>query len=127
MLPRKKMVATAFADVKKSAAKSNRELHPSFRVELDNYSRHHIVRNLSPEDLHIVLTTIGEMAVERSGAAQILGGDKVRTVIVDLCNDPFSDCSVAAAKALRKAGRPSSAIKIDGELAKLYKKSSHGW
>jgi hypothetical protein len=122
MLPRKKLVGLAFADVKTSAVKSNRELHPSFRVELDNYSRHHIVKDLPADDLHSVLTTIGKMALEQSGAAKIVGGDKIRTVIVDLCDNPFSDCSLAASKALRIAGRSSSAIKIDRDLAKLYKK-----
>lgn len=122
MIGRKKVMTAVFKELELTAAKAKRELHPSFKVELENYSRHRIVKSLPEDDLKIVLKGIGETAIAKSGTtATILGGDRIRTIIVDLCDDPFSDCSRAAIRVLKKAQRHTTAANLQDQLMKLYK------
>jgi len=74
--------------------RQRKEIHGSFLVELENYSRHAVVRDLRPALLEDLLVRLGTEAMRRGG--QSVGGGVVRKTLMDLCPDPFDDCSSAA-------------------------------
>jgi hypothetical protein len=89
----------AFEDLKNYAEKEHVEIHPSFFVELKNYSRHEVVSNLSDADLKVALVKMGRHAI--SGGEKKVGAGAVRVTIQEWCDDPFSPCNRAAERLLK--------------------------
>lgn len=83
-----------FDSLKSEASSRNIDVHPSFFVELQNYSRHVHVDQLEEEKLAQVIQGLGTAALEK--ADDRVGGGAVRSVITEICHDPFTDCSNAA-------------------------------
>jgi len=126
MNERTEFLERVFDRLGQRAASLDRALHPSFRIELENYARHEIVSDLAPKDLSVVIEGIGvnaiDKAIQESGSIwtpasdKFIGGGAIRTIIVELCNDPFSICAEAAHVLLWRAGRRDAASRIRNEL-----------
>lgn len=104
---------SVFDKLVQHATESSVELHPSFRIELENYTRHDFVRELEVNDLRIVVKGLGEHAISRSaGEYQTVGAGVIRQILAELCKDAFGDCSLAAVDVLSRANRPRAVIKL---------------
>lgn len=79
-----------FENLQSEADSRQIEIHPSFYVELKNYSRHVHVDQLTEHQLSHVIHEIGKSAL--ASASGRVGGGAVRHVIIQRCPDPFSDC-----------------------------------
>jgi hypothetical protein len=121
MSKRTKSLDIVFKRLKQRAAALNLELHPSFRVELENYAGHDIIKDLDAKDLRIVVTKIGERAINRkTGKSRVVGGGAVRATVLILCENPFSDCSLGAQRVLQNANRTKAARDIRKKLDTRY-------
>jgi hypothetical protein len=92
-----------YQNLKEKAARSNKRLHQSSIIEIDNYLRHYFVRSLGRDDKEKVIREIGRLIIEENPQREI-GGRDVREVIRELCNDAFEDCSGAARNILKRQG-----------------------
>jgi len=93
MTPDSEAVSRAMAKLRVLGDRQDTEIHESFLVELDNYSRHSVVRDLPPDRLEDLLVQLGQRAMRAGG--RTVGGGTVRKTLMDLCPDAFSDCSGA--------------------------------
>jgi hypothetical protein len=126
MNTRMEFLEVVFDRLGQRAARLDRELHASFRIELENYARHEIVRDLDPKDLGIVIEGIGVNAIDKAihesrstrtaATPELIGGGAIRTIISELCTDPFSTCAEVAHFLLTRAGRLGVASRIRNEI-----------
>ena len=91
-----------FQELKDYAEEQHVEVHPSFFVELKNYSRHEVVNDLPEGDLKTVLVKMGRHAI--SNGERKVGAGAVRVTIEEWCCDPFSPCNRAAERLLKSEG-----------------------
>jgi len=93
------------------------EVHPSFGVELANYSRRLGLEVLEPEEMAVVLEGLGEYALEER--PDILDANLLQTITLKLCSHPFRICDGAAHYVLLEKDMPAAAKKVEGSIKAL--------
>jgi len=117
---REQFVYGVISNLEVEAAAGGMTLHDSFKIELLNYSRHEGVRELSDQQLDLILTEIGRRAIRRTTETQRersleAPGEDVREVIMQLCTT-WNHCYAAAEKILRiRVGYTDSVYHEEGE------------
>lgn len=99
------------SELRKRASQFETEIHPSFYVELLNYTRHEEVRDLDSSELMKVVETVGELALELPGKRTDAGS--VRLVTFLLCDNSASDCFLVARHALGRNKRELRAAVVE--------------
>ncbi len=120
-------IASALKKLTSTAKVKRRSLHPSFKIELENYAHHKYIRDLPAKDLEAVIAGLGETAIARSAGDEEVGAGDVRAAILELCTNPFSDCSDAAVSVLRELNLHDSAnrlkeLRTSGVKSRLMRK-----
>lgn len=88
----------AFDHLEVMAERRNLELDKSYFDELENYSRHKVVEDLTSAQLRRVIEGLGEdaMSQKQLRRARRVGGLAIRSTIMDRCTKVFSVCDQAA-------------------------------
>ena len=98
---------------------SKADVHPSFAIELANYSRRMALEDLDTSEVSIVIEGIVEEAI--SQRAPRLDAGAVHAVTFELCDNPWKACDSISKAILRRKNMPEAVSKIDARIAELTK------
>ena len=93
------------------------DVHPSFGVELTNYSRRRGLEELDMSETVIVLEGLTERALKRQ--PNRLDASLFQIVTLELCDDPFGLCEAAARVVLLDKNMPAAAAKVTRFLSAI--------
>ena len=95
------------------------EVHPSFAIELANYSRRIALQDLDTSEVTVVVEGLAKKALQKTTGR--LDARLVTTVALELCEDPWGLCETTSMAILREKNMMGSAAKIDLRIQQLTK------
>ncbi len=93
---RKKILDEVRSSLAAEAEQAQVEIDESTYTEIGNYIRHEKVNDLPDEELRAVGVGIAEKALQMARQDGRVGAGHIREAVLQLCYDPFGDCSGAA-------------------------------
>jgi hypothetical protein len=93
------------------------DVHPSFGVELANYSLRLGLKELEPREMEVVLEGLAEHALEER--PELLDARMLQTISLRLCPHVFRICDGAAHYVLLEKDMPLAAKKVEISIKKL--------